>query len=133
MVSQKITVGLETTIKEEITSAASFGPGVLDYLLSTPATVKMIINASAKLLDPLLPPGYITVGKKIELSHEKPTLIGEKIALTTTVKDIHAETVYLEFKIHDDFGLICQGKHERQIVSQSKLMEIAYSRVGRNQ
>jgi len=134
MINHKIKEGMTTTYVKEangtdaipVTGAA----GILDYLVSTPAIFKMIIDASSSMLDPLLPGDYITVGKNVELSHEKPTMINEMITIELVVKKVDADRVYLEFTAHDSIGEICKGKYERVIVDKNVLMENAYKRVG---
>ncbi|HHZ00008.1 MAG TPA: hypothetical protein GYA03_02810 [Tissierellia bacterium] len=102
----------------------------LDYLLSTPEVLDIIIEASVKMLDPLLPPGYITVGKYIELSHEQPTLTlaGGTITTILTVTEVSGNKVFLDFSCHDEIGMICKGVYERVIVNKDKLMESTYRR-----
>lgn len=130
MVKHKIREGLFTTY-EKVTNAGDAyisNCSTISYLLSTPALLTMIIDASCKMLDPLLPQEYITVGKNLELSHENPTLIGEKINLKIKVVKIIDNSIYLEFEGFDSHGVFCVGKYERSIVSKEKLTQIAYQR-----
>lgn len=134
MIEHKITVGLSTIHKREGsirgTYAYSGTNDSLDYLLSTPEVLDIIIESSVKMLDPLLPNGYITVGKYIELSHEHPTLTLTSSSISTilTVTKISGNKIYLDFTCHDDIGLICKGIYERAIVDKEKLMESTYRR-----
>lgn len=130
MVNHKIKEGLFTTIEKKTSSGDAYtsNSSTIDYLLSTPAILTMIIDASCKMLDPLLPEEYITVGKNLELSHEHPTLIGESIKVKVTVVKIINNTIYLEFEGNDTHGVFCKGKYERTIVNRERLMEIAYRR-----
>lgn len=130
MVNHKIREGLSTTFEKKTSTGDAYisNSSTIDYLLSTPALLTMIIDASCKMLDPLLPEEYITVGKNLELSHENPTLIGEIIKLKITVVKIINNTIYLEFEGHDSHGIFCKGKYERAIVNREKLIEIAYHR-----
>jgi predicted thioesterase len=100
----------------------------MDFLVSTPAILSMAIKASSEMLDPLLPDGYITVGKNIDLTHERPTLIGETLTLVVTVSKIKGENIYLEIAGHDSTGVICKGIYERTIVDKNHLIDIAYRR-----
>lgn len=134
MLNHKITVGLSATYKKENAMRGTYtysrGNDSLDYLLTTPEVLDIIIEASSNMLDPLLPHGYITVGKYIELSHEQPTLTltGGSISTTLTVKEINGNRIFLEFLCHDAHGLICKGIYERAIVNKEKLMEVTYKR-----
>lgn len=134
MMHHKVTVGLSSINKREGSIrgiyAYSGSNDSLDYLLSTPEVLDIIIEASVKMLDPLLPHGYITVGKYIELSHEQPTLTltGGSISTILTVTKISGNRIFLDFTCHDEIGLICKGTYERAIVEKEKLMESTYRR-----
>ena len=134
MFNNEIIEGLSTIYKKEgsmfETLSSSGNTGTLNYLITTPQIMEIIIEASYNMLDPLLPAGYITVGKYIELSHEKPTLTlcGGTISVILTVSKIDGNKVYLDVVCHDDIGLICKGMYERAIVNKDKLMEDAYRR-----
>lgn len=134
MFDHKIIVGLSTIYKKEgsllETLSSSGTAGTLNYLLTTPQIMEIIIEASYKMLDPLLPDGYITVGKLIELSHEQPTLTltGGTISVILTVTKIDGNKIYLDVACYDDIGLICKGMYERAIVNKDSLMEATYRR-----
>ncbi len=136
MIDHKITKGMSIIYNREISSgdtATGFGSGVLDYLLSTPAIVSMVIEGSIKLLDQLVPSDYITVGGKIEITHEKPTLLGESVHIVLTVEEVDGDRIVLDAAVHDHVGVVARGKHERFIVNSEKLMAAAYARLGRDE
>lgn len=134
MIEHKITVGLSAIYKKEGSMRGAYvnsgSNDSLNYLLSTPDILDIIIEASSNMLDKLLPVGYITVGKYIELSHEQPTLTltGGCISTILTVTKVSGNKVFLDFACHDDVGLICKGVYERAIVEKEKLMESTYRR-----
>lgn len=131
MVDYNIQVGLRKDFRKMTTpSDASDLPGSfeLSYLLSTPAVMNMIIEASTELLDRLLPDGYTTVGTEIHLEHEKPTLIGEEVDIRVEVKEVINTKLVLEIEGYDREGRFCKGQHDRHIVDKKKLMEHAYNR-----
>lgn len=134
MIDHRITVGLSAIYKKESSGGGTFNNSgandTLNYLLSTPEVLDIIIEASCSMLDNLLPVGYITVGKYIELSHEQPTLTlaGSTISTVLTVTKITGNKVFIDFSCHDEIGLICKGIYERAIVGREKLMEATYKR-----
>jgi predicted thioesterase len=132
MINHRIKAGLSTIYKCEgcLSDALphSGSAGILDYLISTPALMAMIIEASSKLLDPLVPEDHITVGKVIELDHQKPTVIDGNITIIITVTKVDGDRVYLDIVGHDDIGQVCQGKYERVIVNKDTLIDSAYRR-----
>jgi len=134
MFDHKIMVGLSTIYKKEgsllETLSSSGTTGTLNHLLTTPQIIEVIIEASYSMLDHLLPDGYVTVGKYMELSHEQPTLtlVGGTISVILTVTKVVDNKIYLDVACHDDIGLICKGTYERAIVNRDSLMETAYKR-----
>lgn len=132
MIEHKITAGLSTIFSKEVghsdTLPVKGSSGIMDYLISTPGILTMVIHASSEMLDPLLPSGYITVGKNIDLSHERPTLIGETISLVITVTKVKGESVFLDISGHDATGVVCKGTYERSIVDMNHLLDIAHKR-----
>jgi len=132
MIDHKIKVGLSKIYKCEgcLSDALphSGSTGILDYLISTPSIMAMIIDASSNLLDPLLPNDYITVGKMIELDHQKPTIIDGDITIILTVTKVEGDRVFLDVVGHDAIGQICQGKYERVIVNKNTLIDSANRR-----
>jgi predicted thioesterase len=88
----------------------------------------MIIDASSNLLDPLLPEDYITVGKMIELDHQKPTIIDGDITIILTVTKVEGYRIFLDIAGHDGIGQVCQGKYERVIVNKNALIDSANRR-----
>jgi len=130
----KITKGMSIIHERTISSAdtgAVYGTGALEFLLSTPALVGMVIEASTKLLDPLVPAGSVTVGSRVETLHMAPTLLGESLHIILTVLSVDESKIHLEFAIHDHVGLIAKGTHERHIVESEHLLNLAYSRLGK--
>ena len=132
MIEHKIRAGLISTYQKEATydDAIPSGDsvGIMDYLVSTPALFRMVIEASSGLLDPLLPEAYITVGKGAEITHEKPSLTNSLITIKLMVTKVEDDRVFLEFTGHDPFGQICKGTCERVIVNKDVLLEYAYKR-----
>jgi predicted thioesterase len=132
MIDHKIKVGLSKIYKCEgcLSDALphSGSSGILDYLISTPAIMAMIIDASSNLLDPLVPSDYITVGKMIELDHQKPTIIDGDITIILTVTKVEGDRIFLDIVGHDAIGQVCQGKYERVIVNKNTLIDSANRR-----
>jgi len=136
MIEHGIKEGMSIFYDKEVTTgdtAAAYGSKALDFLLSTPALVGMLINASAELLDPLVPQECVTVGNSVELYHEKPTLLGENVRLVLTVKNVDGDRISLDFVAHDKVGVIARGKHERFVVLGDDVLNAAYERLGLEQ
>jgi len=116
MIDHRITKGLTGTYTNQTTSGDAYSAsytGALNYLVSTSSIINMAIEASTDLLDKLLPPDFITVGKRIEINHEHPSLVGETISLKLTVEELEGHSVFLDIKAFDSKGPVCSGKYER--------------------
>jgi predicted thioesterase len=133
MIAHKIKEGMSITFEKEIRdrdTIGEYGSTTLDYLMSTPSMVAILISASAKLLNPLVPEGSVTVGGSVELRHEQPTLLGEKVWMVVTVSQVNDNRISLEFIASDKSGVIARGKHERFVVKGENVLDAAYKRLG---
>lgn len=131
MIDHNIVEGISRVFTKKIMASDSsslMSRDMLDFLISTPTIVNMIIESSCELLNHLLPNGYVTVGRYLEISHERPTLVGEKISLLLTVEKVEEDKIFLEFEASDSDNIICKGKYLRLIVNKDKLIEAAYAR-----
>ena len=130
IIDNKIMEGLSMTY-QRLTSASDAyvaNTSSIENLVSTPALLTMIVEASCKMLDHLLPQQYLTVGNKLELSHLNPTLVGDTITLILTVEKVDGNKILVDFVGADTNGRVCEGKYHKVIVDKSKLMENAYKR-----
>lgn len=124
-------IGGSITIQKTVTEddiASNYGNSELDRLFATPLLVALMISASTKLIDEKLDEGLVTIGKEIHLVHEKPTLLGQTITITVTVKERHENTLKLEMIAFDEIGIIGRGSFDRVIVSKKALMRKVYAR-----
>lgn len=124
-VGKSITV--QRTVKKEDT-ALNYGSGQLEKLFATPSLVALMIEASVKLLDDKLPEGFITVGKRTEVVHEKPTQLEETISIKVEVKKYDGNKIDIEMIAYDEIGIIGRGTHQRIIVNKKSLLEKASKR-----
>ena len=124
-------IGGSITIQKTVTEddiASNYGNSELDRLFATPSLVALMISASTKLIDEKFDEGLVTIGKEIHLIHEKPTLLGQTITITVTVKERHENTLKLDMVAFDEMGIIGRGSFDRVIVSKKALMRKVYVR-----
>ena len=128
-----IKVGLTITHRKERGYVNVHGDSgtsyLLEYLVTTPTIMNMIIEASVRLLDHHLPSEYVTVGRKIELFHDKPTVVGEAISIHLTVTKVDGNYITLDIIGSDDTSQICRGTYEKVVVNKQELIDSAYKRV----
>lgn len=121
----ELKIGITASVQKVITqedTALNFGSGALNNLLATPTLAALMIEASVKLIDPLLPEGYITIGKTLEIDHENPTIEGINVIVTARLMEVDGSRLSLEITATDEVGKIGIGYHERYIVVKSLLM-----------
>lgn len=127
----KFKPGLTETVQKLITekdTALHFGSGALKTLLATPVLAALMIEAAAKMIDPRLPEGLITIGKSINITHEKPTPAGMTVTVKAELKEIDGNRLLFQLKAYDELGEIGHGIHERYIVSHSGILKSAEDR-----
>lgn len=122
----QIPVGETITIQKKVTeeeTVASYGTGQVDNLLSTPALVALMQEASAQLLDTMLPEGFITVTQMVQVIHEKPSHLGSMVTVKVEVTAFDGNKIQLAMHAYDDFGPIGVGNHIRAIVNKQSLIK----------
>lgn len=116
------------TIQKIVTeddTAIHYGSGALDTLLATPSLVALMIEAATRLIDSRLPEGYVSVGKSLSVTHEKPTILGETVTIKVSVVSQESNYIQLETEAFDEEGIIGHGKLDRFVVNKTRLMEKA--------
>lgn len=116
------------TIQKIVTeddTAIHYGSGALDTLLATPSLVALMIEAATRLIDSRLPEGYVSVGKSLSVTHEKPTILGETVTIKVSVVSQESNYIQLETEAFDEEGIIGHGKLDRFVVNKIRLMEKA--------
>jgi predicted thioesterase len=121
------TLTIQKKVEVEDT-AMYYGSGKLKKLFATPSLVAMMIEASSKLLDDKLPDGFITVGKLVQVDHEKPTYLGEVVSVKVTIEQCDSVKVVLTMEAFDEVGLIGTGLHHRYVVNKQALLGRAKER-----
>ncbi len=120
---------LQKTITEEDTSI-NYGSRSVRDLLATPALSALMIEASVNLIDPLLPEGYLTVGRVLNIKHTQPTIKSMLVLIDPKIIEIKDNKISLEIFAYDEIGEIGVGYHERYIVRNDFLEDSIKKRTG---
>ena len=121
------TLTIQKKVEVEDT-AMHYGSGKLKKLFATPSLVAMMIEASSKLLDDKLPEGFITVGRFVQVDHQKPTYLGEIVSVKVTIEQCDSVKIVLKMEAFDEVGIIGSGVHHRYVVNKQALLERAKKR-----
>ena len=129
MVSTKLKLGmkyeLETTVKEGYT-ADFIGSGSVK-VLSTPSMILLMEKVSRLCVEESLPPGYTTVGYKVEIVHLKPARLGSKIKVVSVLEKIEGKKLTFRVEAYRGKELIGKGVHKRFIVYKEEFLHEAES------
>jgi fluoroacetyl-CoA thioesterase len=127
-----IQVGKSFTLRHSVARADTHGnhlPDDVQSLLSSPGLAGLMIRASSDLIDPLLPDGFMSVGKSISITHEHPSVIGARVELTVSIVEFDGYHVGLEMTASDESGLVGTGSHTRSIVNKRWLQIRIHRRI----
>jgi len=117
---RSIEVGEEQT-------AARWGSGGL-AVLATPFMVALMEGAAVAAVDPLLPPGYCTVGSRVDVRHLAATAVGRPVEARAELVEVDGRRLVFRVRASDDAGMIGEGSHERFIVDVDRFVRKAESR-----
>lgn len=124
--ADSIDVGSSFTLQKKVEkkdTANYFGSRNLDNLLATPSLVALMVEASAKLIDKKLPEELVSVGARLQLSHDNPTTLGEIVTIKAVVKEVKGRIVKIEIIAYDEVGTIGTAIHDRVIMNKDTLFE----------
>ena len=122
MALERIEAGLRgiaaLTVGEEHT-APSIGSGKV-RVLATPVMINLMEAASLAAVEHLLPPGYQTLGTRLDVRHLAATPVGMRVEASAQVTGYDGRTITFRVQAHDEAELIGQGTHERVVVNVAK-------------
>lgn len=102
-------------------TALAMGSGDLS-VFATPALAAVMENAAMKAVAIALPEGSTTVGSSIDLSHIKPTAMGDSVKAIAILNEIEGRKLTFEIEAMDSHGLVGKAKHIRYIVDSKMFM-----------
>ncbi|PPD25628.1 MAG: thioesterase [Hyphomicrobium sp.] len=100
-------------------TAEQVGSGKI-AVLATPVMINVIEAAALAAAEPLLPPGYQSLGIHLDVSHTAATPVGNRIEAIAEIIAVEGRTVTLKVTVRDPFELIGGGTHKRVIVNVAR-------------
>lgn len=116
-----ISVGMSRTIRHTVAHSDTFGnhlPDDIEPLLSSSGLIALAVLTSVELIDPLLPDGYLTIGKSSTVMHEHPSVLGADLTVTVTVAEFDGYHITLRVVASDETGVVGTGTHVRSIANK---------------
>jgi predicted thioesterase len=99
-------------------------------VFATARMIGLMEIAAARVLQPLLGPGELSVGVTVDVSHTAPTPVGAKVTATARYAGREGKLFLFEVSVSDPAGEVGRGWHKRAIVSTERLQSGAARRVG---
>jgi len=85
-------------------------------MLTTPALVYLMENASINCTQPYLPPGHTTVGYEIHVKHLAPTPVGMRVRARSELVAVDGRKLEFHIEAYDERQKIGEATHRRAIV-----------------
>jgi predicted thioesterase len=82
--------------------------------------INLIEAAALAAIEHLLPPGFQSLGTRLDVRHVAATPVGMKVFAKATVERISGRTVTFSVTANDEVELIGDGTHERVVVNVAK-------------
>lgn len=105
-------------VKDEHT-APHVGSGVAP-VLATPVLVNLFEAAALSAVEHLLPPGYQSLGTRLEIEHFAATPKGMRVEVVARVTEVDRRTLRFSLSARDEVEPIGRGTHERVVVSVAR-------------
>ncbi|SHI78048.1 thioesterase family protein [Desulfofundulus thermosubterraneus] len=120
----ELKIGLQgeavTRVTEDNTALA-YGSGGAK-VFATPAMIGLMEKAALSSVDPLLEPGQITVGIRVDVEHLAATPVGMEVVARSELVEIDGKRLVFRVEARDEQELIGRGTHERFIVNQERFL-----------
>src|ERR1044072_7152198 len=90
-------------------------------VLATARMIALMEVAAARVLQPLLGPGELSVGVTVDANHTAPTPLGAQVTATARYAGREGKLFLFEVSVADPGGEVGRGWHKRAIVSSERL------------
>ena len=117
--------GLIGEKQEKVTpenTAIKYGSGDVP-VFATPALVGLMEGAAIKAVDAFLPPGFCTVGTKVNITHSAATPVGMTVTCRAELTEVDGRRLLFQVQGFDEKEPVGEGTHERFVVQMDKFME----------
>ncbi|MFO1498254.1 MAG: hotdog domain-containing protein [Verrucomicrobiota bacterium] len=97
-------------------------------VFATSRLVALMEIASARLLQPHLSPGELSVGVSVEVTHSAPTPLGARVTAQARYLGREGKLFLFEIVASDAGGEVGRARHKRAIVNVERLQNTAMRR-----
>ncbi|UCE40499.1 MAG: dihydrolipoamide acyltransferase [Candidatus Aminicenantes bacterium] len=120
----KVPVGIsaiKTMVVEPSVTAQHIGSGFVP-VLATPMLIALMEAAALEAVQDHLPPGWTTVGTKVEVEHMKVTPLGDVVTAEAVLIRQDGRSLAFSVQAKDSSGIIGQGHHQRFIIDKERFL-----------
>ena len=115
---------------EDLASALPIEMGdAFPAVFATARMIGLMEIAAARVLQPLLGPGELSVGVAVDITHTAPTPPGAQVTATARYAGREGKLFVFEISASDPGGDIGRGWHKRAIVTSERLQQAAARRI----
>ena len=117
-------VGLSATLSrtvEEGDTAAAVGSGTLP-VLGTPRLLAWCEAATCAAIDPALEEGRTSVGTRVSVEHQAPSVVGADLEVSASVTHVDGKLVRFSVAARQDGKLVGSGEITRVVVDAERFL-----------
>jgi len=117
-------VGLSATVSrtvEEGDTAAAVGSGTLP-VLGTPRLLAWCEAATCAAIDPALEEGRTSVGTRVSVEHQGPSVVGADLEISASVTHVDGKLVRFSVAARQDRKLVGSGEITRVVVDAERFL-----------
>ena len=112
----------ETDTVTDKNTASAWGSGGL-AVYSSPSMIALMEMAALSAADPLLPPGWSTVGTELNIKHISASPLGMKVSAKAELLSIEGRSLVFKVEAFDEAEKIGEGIHKRFIVENKRFLD----------
>lgn len=91
-------------------------------VFATSRMIALMELAAARLMNPLLEPGQLSVGVTLDVKHTAATLVGCRVRAVACYLGVAGKLRRFRVQAFDEAGMIGEGSHTRAIIDQARLL-----------
>jgi len=115
-------VGEAQTVVVPENTAQHMGSGTV-AVFATPAMIALMEQAAVRAVTPHLPPGWQTVGIRVDVRHLAATPLGLTVTARAELLKVEGRRLTFRVTARDEKELVGEGVHERALIDLARFQE----------
>lgn len=101
-------------------------------VLATPIMVNLMEAAALNAVERFMPPGYQTVGTRLEVRHFAATPVGLRVRAHAELVRVEGRTLTFRIRVEDEREPVGEGTHERIVINVERFDQRMQKKLERN-